>query len=267
MRIAHECPISLFEESKVFNDYDYALVHLFESHPTYFQYFKDAVESGRHVLLDNSIFELGEAFDFEKYALWINRLNPTEYIIPDALENADQTIANADKWRDEYLQSVPDIKTIGVVQGKTYDELVRCYNYMNAHVDKIAISFDYSYYLEVCPHPNKWIGYALGRVVTLSRLYNDGIINKVKPHHLLGCASPVEFSFYRDGRFDWIDTIDTSNPIVHGMLGIKYEPAGLFQKQSIKMCDMIDSKDFDELTLKRIEHNINLFRSYAKGLV
>ena len=35
-----------------------------------------------------------------------------------------------------------------VVQGKTYKEIVGCYDYMNniADVDMIAISFDYSYY-------------------------------------------------------------------------------------------------------------------------
>jgi hypothetical protein len=264
MKISHECPISLFEESKQFNDYDYALVHLFETKPQYYQYFKDAIAEGRHVILDNSIFELGTAFDPEQYAHYIKELQPTEYIIPDALEDAATTISNA----KSFIASYPDLpgKTIGVVQGKTYDELVKCYNYMNSHVDKIAISFDYSYYLEVCPHPNKWIGYALGRAVTLTRMYNEQVTNTAKPHHLLGCASPIEFSFYRCSKFDWIDSLDTSNPIVHGLLGIKYEPAGLLNKQSIKMCDMIDMKDFDEKILKCVEHNINLFRSYVKGV-
>ena len=269
MKIAHECPTSLLLDSREFNDYDYALVHLFEELPEadYYNYFVESLALGRHVILDNSIFELGEAFDHKKFAFWVSRLQPTEYIIPDALENCDQTIQNARDWFAGPHMAVPETsKTIGVVQGKSYDELVKCYNFMNAHVDKIAFSFDYSYYAEVCPHPNKWFAFALGRASVLSRMVKEGIINTAKPHHLLGCGLPLEFFFYRDSEFDWIETIDTSNPIVHGMLGIKYEPAGLRQKQSIKMAEMITAERPDDKTLQRIEHNINLFRSYVKGV-
>ena len=174
---------------------------------------------GRHVILDNSIFELGKAFDSDKYAYYIQELRPTEYILPDSLENTKETMDNA----VNFVQKYPDLpgKKIGVVQGKNYNDLIQCYmffdNYLN--VDKIAISFDYSYYLDVTPHPNKWMGYALGRIQTLTRLKNEKIINVNKPHHLLGCALPIEFMFYREG-FEWLETLDTSNPVVHGILNI-----------------------------------------------
>ena len=63
MYVSHESPISFLDESRKYNDYDYALVHLFETHPEYYQFFKDSINLGRQVLLDNSIFELGESFD------------------------------------------------------------------------------------------------------------------------------------------------------------------------------------------------------------
>ena len=221
MKISHESPLCLLDRSRSYNDYDYALVHLFETEPTYYLFFKDSLAQGRHVLLDNSIFELGTAFDSERYAHWIKELQPTEYIIPDVLENALGTMDNALDWKEKY-SDLPG-KTIVVVQGKTYEDLVQCYDYLDTviGVDKLAISFDYSYYLEVCPHPNKWMGYALGRVQTLTRLLNDGVINTKKPHHLLGCALPIEFMFYRQG-FEWLESLDTSNPIVHALLGVGY---------------------------------------------
>ena len=67
MLVSHESPIAILEESKSYNDYDYALVHLFESQPEYYSFFKQSLLAGREVLLDNSIFELGEAFDPKKY--------------------------------------------------------------------------------------------------------------------------------------------------------------------------------------------------------
>ena len=63
MMISHECPKALFQGSLDFNDYDYALVHLFDEDPEYLAFYKECVKQGRHVLLDNSIFELGTAYD------------------------------------------------------------------------------------------------------------------------------------------------------------------------------------------------------------
>lgn len=267
MKISHESPLSLLSDSRKYNDYDYALVHLFEEVPEYYNFFVESVKQGRHVLLDNSIFELGTAFDPAKYAEWIDKLKPTEYIIPDVLEDAMGTMDNALEWKEKYWGGTPkSSKCIGVVQGKNYNELVQCYQYMNdvINVDKLAISFDYSYYLEVCPHPNKWMGYVLGRVQTLNRMLNDGVINKDKPHHLLGCALPIEFFFYREG-FDWIDTIDTSSPIVHGLCDVIYEPGGLTNKQSIKLVDLLNSTPTPE-QIDKINWNLSVFRSYCNGL-
>ncbi len=88
IKIAHESPKSIFEEVQRFTDYDYALVHLFEEDEEYLKQFKQAATKGREIILDNSIFELEEAFDAEKFDKWVKYLKPTCYIIPDALEDA-----------------------------------------------------------------------------------------------------------------------------------------------------------------------------------
>ena len=75
IKIAHEAPIDLFEEVQRFTDYDYALVHLLEQNSRYRDTFERAIKKGREVILDNSIFELEEAFDAEKFDLWVKRLN------------------------------------------------------------------------------------------------------------------------------------------------------------------------------------------------
>ena len=92
MKISHESPLSLLNTSRTYNDYDYALVHLFELEPDYYRFFQQSVNMGRHVLLDNSIFELGTSFDPDRFAHYIKELKPTEYIIPDVLENTLGTI-------------------------------------------------------------------------------------------------------------------------------------------------------------------------------
>ena len=131
MLVSHESPIAILEESKSYNDYDYALVHLFESQPEYYSFFKQSLLAGREVLLDNSIFELGEAFDPKKYIRYITELNPSFFIVPDVLENAQATVSS---WNKFYLNYGEDLKgqtAIGVVQGNSYQELVKCYKFMS----------------------------------------------------------------------------------------------------------------------------------------
>lgn len=262
IKIAHEAPISIFEEVNTQTDYSYALVHLFEEKPEYYAHFEKAVEEGREVILDNSIFELEEAFDVEKFAGWIQKLTPTWYIVPDSLENMYQTTSKMEEWNKKYASKVPG-KKIGVVQGKTYQEIVSCYNYMAevANVDMIAISFDYSHYTKTMPHPNKYVSWMLGRVQLLTQLLNQKIIRRDIPHHLLGVALPQEGLFYKGQEWDWIYSMDTSNPIVHGIQGIEYEPYGLLSKQSVKLFTLIDAEITEEQR-DLINANIQTFKTF-----
>lgn len=266
MRIAHEAPLCLMDLVQEYTDYDYALVHLFEEIPEYYEFFERAIAQGRHVILDNSIFELGEAFDSNKFANWIERLRPPEYIVPDALEDIHNTISNFEKW-EKYFGDVPGDR-IGVVQGKTYEEIVECYKFMDAHADKIAISFDYSLYEEETPsYLNKYEAWMEGRVNMLTRMYVSDIINTEKPHHLLGASLPQEFVSYKNTK--WIDTIDTSNPVVHGIKDILYKVVlgregymySLDNKESVKLFTLMDEDVLDKKT--EVLYNILAFRRNA----
>jgi len=260
IKIAHESPKSIFNQVQAVTDYDYALVHLFEEDPEYLALFKQAKENGREIILDNSIFELEEAFDAEKFAGWILELQPTWYIVPDALEDSKKTLNQMAEWNMRY-KNLPG-KKIGVVQGKTYEQIKACYEYMDkiANVDMIAISFDYSYYTVSVPHPNKYVSWMLGRVKLLGDLLRDGVINEDKKHHLLGCGLPQEFAFYSD--YKWIYSLDTSNPVVHGIKGIEYREDGLWSKESQKLFELINHQVED---INTILYNIHKFRWFTNG--
>lgn len=260
VRIAHEAPISIFNDVQKTTDIDYALVHLLEQDYEYFSLFKKAVQKGREVILDNSIFELGESFNSDQYLKWINELRPTWYIIPDVLEDVGGTIAKTATWNGKYRNQAYG-KTIGVVQGSSYNEIVDCYEYLDnvAEVDMIAISFDYSYYTRSFPHPNKYISWMNGRAKLLGDLVKDGIINTSKKHHLLGIGLPQEGTMY--SHYPWIYSIDTSNPCVHGIKGIKYTPQGLWSKESQKLHELI-GLPYDEVDLEKVGFNISKFRKF-----
>jgi hypothetical protein len=262
IKIAHESPIELFHHVQANTDYDYALVHLFEEDEAYYKHFTQALADGREVILDNSIFELGEAFDMQQFSDWTNKLKPTWYIIPDALEDKTKTVYNAMQWM-EFYKSKTKGKSIGVVQGKTYYEIMKCYEALDRlGVDMIAISFDYSLYEELVPHPNKLVSWMMGRVALLGMLVKDKVINKNKPHHLLGCALPQEGQFYRG--YDWIYSMDTSNPVVHAIKGISYPPEGLMTKESQKLFELINTPA-DDVNTSLLDYNITAFNAWWNG--
>lgn len=262
IQVAHESPISILDHTIAYNDYDYALVHLFETHPTYYQFFKDSLTRGRQVLLDNSIFELGKAFDGDKFANYVKELKPSFYIVPDVLEDgystvksfADFTVKNKD---------LPGLK-IGAIQGRTYDELVDCYKYMSEYADYIAISFDFSYYIITGRGKTKLERWCSGRQNFINDLIQDGIWNWNKPHHLLGCSLAKEFRYYVDKNITNIRTCDTSNPVVAGIKGLKYNgDLGLEDKPSQKLAEMIDYKVTEE-ELRNIFYNVSMFKKILR---
>lgn len=263
IKIAHEAPLCIMPHVREMTDYCYALVHLFEECSEYYDYFLESKKLGRTVLLDNSIFELGVAFDSDKFASWVEKLQPQEYIVPDSLEDTDTTIKNFDKWLSTY-KDLPG-KKIGVVQGKTYKEIVECYKYLSDKADKIAISFDYSYYLVTALGINKYHQYCNGRYHLINSLLDGGFINTNKPHHLLGCSLPVEFGFYGSNyaKYKFIDSLDTSNPVVNGMHNIKYESLGVKDKLSIKLIECFYVKSVKKEGLDLIDYNIKQFRNIA----
>jgi hypothetical protein len=271
MKIAHEVPLFMLEKSREFNTYDYALVHLFGKIKEYYQFFVDSLKQGREVIVDNSVFELDKAFDAKEFVTWLQTIANDAgtdaglwYIIPDVLDDCTQTINNV----TSFVKKFPNIpgRAIGVAQGDTFYNLLKCYGQVWEHVDKVAVSFNcraYETWFE-CTQPSmavleQWVR---GRQLFLEMLHHSGWLTESKPMHLLGCAVPQEFRYYtteHPALSHFIDSLDTSNPIVHGMLGIRYSNAGLNQKKSIKIAEMMDTEE-SKCDMEAVYHNIKMFR-------
>lgn len=255
IKISHEVPLCMLEYSYLFNDYDYALVHLFEKYPKYYEFFKSGLEAGREVLLDNSIFELKEAFEESKFAEWVEKLKPTRYIIPDVLDNCEATLKNIDSWNSKY-SNLPGSK-IGVVQGNNYEELTMCYEGIDKTCDEIAICFPHSWHQSKGLTKHAFESRMKSRQSLLKQWLEEGVINQEKRHHLLGCLLPQEFKEYKN--YDWIYSLDTSNPIIHGAHGIFYENGSLDDKIDAKMADMMEV-ELSQVQKSLIDFNIVEFR-------
>ena len=92
-------------------------------------------------------------------------------------------------------------------------------------------------------------------------MYKGGLISDGDRVHLLGCALPQEFGYY--AGFPFIESIDTSNPIIHGMEGIKYNSLGLLTKSPTKI-DKIGLQPLTPEILYDINHNLIQFKKFIK---
>ena len=256
IKVSHEAPLCLLSDSRLFNDYDYCLPHLMDEEPGYEEYFMESKKEGRYIIMDNSLHELGQAYDSDRLLHWINELVPNEFIVPDVWENRDASVVNARKWSQIILPK--GVTKVAVVQATAIHEAATCYQtYRDLGYEKIAFSYGASYYNDVVPHPNKALGKALGRLSVISALYKTNVIHDNDRVHLLGCAVPQEFGWYKG--FNFIESIDTSNPVMAALEGIRYNNAGLDFKPKANMNDyfymLLDQVDYSLLV-----HNLSKFR-------
>ena len=256
MKVSHEVPLCLLEDSKKFNDYDYILPHLLDEEPAYLDYFLKAKAEGRYIIMDNSLHELGEAYNHDRLLHWIEEIQPNEFIVPDVWENMVESVQNAEIWSDYVFPK--GVEKVAVVQAQTLYEASECTKaYKALGYKKIAYSYGASYYNNICPHPNKDLGKALGRLYVITTLLKMGDLTQEDRVHLLGCAVPQEFGWYKG--INCIESIDTSNPIMASLEGITYLNAGLTHKPKANMNDFFYMES-DRISYDLLDHNLSKFK-------
>jgi len=262
MKVSHEAPIQYMKEVRGMTDYCYCLPHLLDESKEYKKYFQQSKESGRYIIMDNSLHELGTPYNEERLWYWLNFFKPNEFIVPDFWEDKTKTLVSAKKWLNyEYPKNTTPV---AVVQAKNKQEAFSCYHILKVQgYEKIAFSYGADYYydegLSTTPNKdNKFITKAHGRYNVVKELKEKGLINITDRVHLLGCNIPQEFSWYKDMSF--IETIDTSNPVIHGLAGVKYEDYGLEEKLSHK----VDKFEGESKNWGIAIHNIKKFREFIK---
>jgi hypothetical protein len=257
VKISHEVPFCLLEKSREFNDFDYLLPHLMDENEEYRNFFYESKKMGRYIVMDNSLHELGEAYNTERLMYWVNEIKPNEFIVPDVWEDYTASVVNARQWSKVELPE--GVEKVAVVQSKDLHEATLCTRtYKDLGYKKIAYSYGASYYNDLCPHPNKDLGKAIGRFMAISTLYKNKTLTDFDRVHLLGTASPIEFGMY--GNFKFIESIDTSNPIMAAIGEVPYTRMGMVSKPVANMNKYQDiSLDFVNEDL--VEYNVEMFRT------
>ena len=256
IKISHEVPFCLLTKSREFNDYDYCLPHLMDENEEYRVFFLNSKNVARYIIMDNSLHELGEAYNSDRLMYWVNKLEPDEFIVPDVWEDYAASVRNAKQWATVKMPA--NTTKVAVVQAKSFHEALLCVQaYKDLGYKKIAFSYGASYYNDVVPHANKNLGKALGRLSVISALYETKVIEDNDRVHLLGCQVPQEFGWYRG--FQFIESIDTSNPVMAALEGMRYSNAGLIEKPKANMNDYFFMLS-DQVDYELLSYNLLKFR-------
>lgn len=261
MKISHELPLSLFPHSLDWNDYEYCLPHLIDKYPEYRQFFLDSRERDRFIIMDNGLFE-GVTHTTQDLLEKINLIEPDIFIVPDEWNDSIITAKNAKYWKQFELPE--RTKLMVVLQGKTVNEMHLLFqNCIDLGYTHFAFNHSSVVYQEIGGSENKLANQSVGRVMLIEYFKTQNLLKDYHYIHLLGCSTPQEFTYYRDNYPNLINSVDTSNPIITGILGQKYTDRGLLTKPENKIEEFME-KDLDS-HLEDIIFNVNKFKEFCNG--
>ena len=261
MKISHELPLSLMKYAYKWNDYDYCLPHLIDQYSEYKEFFEYSRTHGRFIIMDNGLFE-GVTHTTEDLIEKIELIQPDVFVVPDAWNDSNTTLVNAKSWVINYKEGLPQrTNLMAVCQGKDMTELTTTYQTLvDLGYKYIAFNHSSIAYQDRYPLNEPLFAQMYGRMEFIRKLVASNIIRNDVHHHLLGCSLPQEFMSYKDWNF--IKSVDTSNPILVGAEGIRYADGGLDFKPKEKLEHYFE-KDLNG-QIEDIIFNVNRFRKFIK---
>jgi len=262
IKVSHELPLCLLDKSEEWNDYEFCLPTYWFKSEVYKQYYRDRITSSRFIIADNGLFE-GDLFTEQQLIDFVNELQPNIFVIPDVWNDAFQSYRNAKYWQNVIKEQLPEkTKLMAVIQCTDYAIGSSLYQeYLDLGIKHIAFNHSSTAYQKFFPHKNLSISKMMGRIYFINQLLEKNIIDPNIHHHLLGCAIPDEFKYYGPG-YEFIKTLDTSNPVVWGCKGHSYDDIITSIMKPEEKIEEFFHIDLDDTTQELIFDNIKKFKNY-----
>lgn len=264
MKISHEVPLYLLKRSLLFNDYQYVLPHLIDKYEQYKEHMLDyRKQENSFIICDNGLFE-GVTHTEQDLIEKINLIKPDIFVVPDEWNDFILTYKNAKYWIDIIKPQLPtETQLMVVMQGKNLWHIESLYEKcVDLGYTHFAFNHSSIAYQNIFKHPNHLVNQMLGRIYMITKLKDSGTIKDSHYLHMLGASLPQEFLNYKIPYFDFIKSVDTSSPIINGILGIHYDDYGLTTKPSNKIEEFFE--DTFEDNIGTIMFNINKFKEFTK---
>lgn len=266
MKISHETPLQLLNQSLLFNDYQYILPTFYNKYKEYKEFMLNyRKQKNSFIILDNGLFE-GDNLTNAELLVLIYEIKPDIFIVPDEWNDKNKTLVNAKSWILNFKSKLPkETQLMAVLQGNTIGELVECYQTLT-DIGYKHLSFNHSSnaYFNQFSNKNKLSAQSDGRKYLIDTLIKDKIINTKYYHHLLGASTWYEFGLYSEDKYSFIKSCDTSAPIINGALEVLFDDKP-YDKPKQKLEEFMDMS-FTNNQLQYINENITIFREICQDL-
>jgi len=211
--------------------------------PEYYEFFK---ASKKYKMLDNGLFETGEACPFDVLIEAAKDIKADEIVLPDVRDKSKETIKRAKEClRSMSREDRKRFKVMVVCQAKTANQQIRRYpDYARLDVDVLGIM-----------RPLK--RHIIDRAVSMRWLQVATKFDVTKEHHFLGLDDPTELKLVRGIR-----SVDTSWPVRYGFVGKYLRIAKSMPKWLTPKIDF--EQVLPEYILKRAQQNAEVLQEYAK---
>ncbi|MCK4359785.1 MAG: hypothetical protein KAW92_13800 [Candidatus Cloacimonetes bacterium] len=211
---------------------------------------------GDFIIMDNGIFEYGNAAPLDDVIEAVEAVQAKEMILPDCYFDGEITIKRVMSALNELeKKSYRPISLMAVPQGKTQDEYMWCFSVLLTIKEINVIGFSYGA-----------INKAFGRYKLPPSLLRPTVISYLNQHfdlgalnkefHCLGIGGhPHEIEFLK--KFEFIRSIDSSKAFVSAVRGIDMKetlPANyVIPERPDDYFNIQVSEDVVKLALKNIE--------------
>lgn len=234
------------------------LAHLVDQDDAYAAFYKTRSNAGDFQMMDCSAYELKVPYAPEKLVELAAKCGAHAVVLPDYPFQKGQKTINA------AIEFIPVFKAAGLLtffvpQSEVGDleDWINAYKWAsnNPDIDIIGHSI-----LGVPNALNK-IEPAYSRVVMSSILLDRGLFNHDKHNHFLGLNAGPGLEIPSLLKLGVLDTIDSSGPVWHAILGHEYSTNTDSLQATRKINFPVDfgiKRTKDQSTLERIEHNINM---------
>ena len=110
--------------------------------------------------MDNSLHELGTAYDTNRLLYWVTELEPDEFIVPDVWENYSKTVVNAREWIN--IPFPKNTTKVAVIQSNTRETVSVCTQVLkDLGYKKLAYSYGANHYKKNNPNLPDYLAKAL----------------------------------------------------------------------------------------------------------
>lgn len=243
MKVAHIVPTSCLDMT-VMNDYHLVLPHLLVNDMTYGEFYTTTATG--HKILDNGVAE-GVDFNWGGLVDMAHYIGAQEIVIPDVMGDCDRTIELARKF-EKTARRNSKFDYMGVVQGKSYSEIVKCLHYF--------VTQDWITVLAV----PRVLANTIHKDIRANfvNAFEAEIEGNFKAVHFLGASNNIKEVILLSDTM--ARGIDTSMPAVMGLEQRLIDVDGYVPRQS----GFFEAQP-SQKQLMHIEHNLTTYVDWARG--